>query len=110
MEQTQTMLLTIYKHPPLHFTPQNSILAISDNNQHLELINHLLLIFKFYIYSARITKELNFDNLKITLKKIKELEMELNSSNKLKLLKKWHPIDHMTDSHSFQSEKGRGRE
>ena len=71
-------------------TPQSSILGIFDNNQHSELINHLLLIFKFYIYSARNTKQLNFDNLKITIKKIKEIEKELNRSNKLKLLKKWH--------------------
>ena len=33
-------------------TPQSSILGIFDNNQHSESINHLLLIFKFYIYSA----------------------------------------------------------
>ena len=43
-------------------TPQSSILGIFDNNQHSELINHLLLIFKFYIYSARNTKQLNFGN------------------------------------------------
>ena len=78
-------------------TPQSSILGIFDNNQHSELINHLLLIFKFYIYSARNTKQLSFDNLKITIKRIKEIEKELTSSNKLKLLKKWHPIDHMID-------------
>ena len=78
-------------------TPQSSIVAIFNNNQHPVLINHLLLIPKFYIYSARNTKQLNFDNLRITIKKIKELEKELTSSNKLKLLKKWHPIDHLTD-------------
>ena len=70
-----------------HSTPQSSILGISDNNQHSELINRLLLIFKFHVYIARNTKQLNFDNLKTTIKKIKELEKELNSSNKLKLLK-----------------------
>ena len=80
-----------------HSTPQSSILGIFDNNQHSELINHLLLIFKFHIYSARNTKQLNFDNLKITIKRIKNIEKELSSSNKLKLLKKWHPIDHMID-------------
>ena len=37
-------------------TPHSSILKIFDNNQHSKLINHLLLIFKFYIYSARNTK------------------------------------------------------
>ena len=93
-----------------HSTPQSSILGIFDNIQHSGLINHLLLISKFYIYSARNTKQLNFDNLKITIKKIKELEKELTSSNKLKLLKKWHPVDHMIDWYSFPSEKGRGRE
>ena len=80
-----------------HSTPQSSILGIFDNIQHSGLINHLLLIFKCYIYSGRNTKQLNFDNLKITIKKIKELEKELTSFNKLKLLKKWHPVDHMID-------------
>ena len=80
-----------------HSTPQSSILGIFDNNQHSELINHLLLIFKFYIYSARNTKQLNFDNLKITIKNIKEIETKSTSSNKLKLLNEWHPIDHMID-------------
>ena len=80
-----------------HSTPQSSILGIFDNNQHSELTNHLLLIFKFYIYSARNTKQLNFDNLKITIKNIKEIETKSTSSNKLKLLNEWHPIDHMID-------------
>ena len=78
-------------------TPQSSILGIFDNNQHSELINHLLLIFKCYIYSTRNAKQLNFNNLVITIKKIKEIEKELTSSNKLKLLKKWNPIVHMID-------------
>ena len=68
-----------------------------------------MLIFKFYIYSARNTKQLDFDNLKITIKKIKEIEKELTSSNKLKLLKKWHTIDHMIDWYSAQYEKGGGQ-
>ena len=80
-----------------HSTPQSSLLGIFDNSQHSELINHLLLIFKFYIYIARNTKQLNFDKLKIAIKKIKEIEKELSSSNKHKLLKKFHPIDHIID-------------
>ena len=71
-----------------HSTQQSSILGIFDNNQHSELINHLLLISRFYTYSARNAKQLSLDNLKITIKKIKEIEKELTSSNKLKLLKK----------------------
>ena len=77
-----------------------------DNNQHSVPINHLLLIFKFHIYSARNTKQLNFNNLKKTIKNIKELEKELTGSNKLKLLKKWLLIDHIIDWYYFQSENG----
>ena len=36
----------------------------------------------------------------ITIKKIKEIEKELTSSSKLKLLKKWYPIDHRIDRYS----------
>ena len=46
-------------------TPQSSILGIFDNNQHSEL-------FRFYIYSTRNTKQLIFDNLMITIKKIRD--------------------------------------
>ena len=86
-----------------HSTPQSTLLWMFDNNQHSELINHLLLSFKFYIYSAKNTKQLNFDKLKITINKIKKIEKELTSSNKRKLLKKWHPIDHMIDWYSAQN-------
>ena len=71
-----------------HSTPQISIVEIFENNQHSILINHLLLILKFYIFSARNTIQLNFDNLKKKVKKIKKLETELTGSKKLKLLNK----------------------
>ena len=85
---------------------RNIIQGIFDKNQHSELINHLLITFKFNVCSARNNKQLNFDNLRITIKKIKEIEKELTSPNKLMLLKKWHSIDHMIDWYSIQNEKG----
>ena len=93
MEQTQTIYSQFINIP--HSTPQSSIVGIFDNNQHSMLIIHLLLIFKFCIYSARNTKQLNFVNLKTAIKKIKELEKELSGCNKL--LNKWRPIDHVID-------------
>lgn len=57
-------------------------------------MNHLLLIFKSYVYNARNTKQPNFDNLKNNLE-IQELERELTGSNKMKLLKKGCPIDNI---------------
>ena len=80
-----------------HSTSQSSTVGIFDNNQHLMLINELLLTLKFYIYSARNTKQLNFDNLKKIIKKSKELEKELTNSIKLKLLKKRRTNDHIID-------------
>ena len=59
------------------------------------LINHLLLIFKFYICSARNTKQLNFDNSKTTIKKIKKLEKELTGPDKLTLFRKWRRTDYI---------------
>ena len=44
----------------------------------------------------------------ITIKKIKEIEKELTSSNKLKLLKKRYPIHQMNDWYSDLNEKGGG--
>ena len=95
MEQSQTIPLTIYKHR----TPQPTEFHSRNIRQQPTLRdkNHLLLIFKFYIYSARNTKQQNFDYLKKTVKKIKELEKELTGSNQLKLLKKWIPFDHIID-------------
>ena len=54
------------------------------------LINELLLTLKFYIYSARNTKQLNFDNLKKTINKIKK-------QIKPKLLRELRPIDLIID-------------
>ena len=90
-----------------HSSPQSSIVVILDNNQHWMLISHLLLIFKFYIYSARNTRQLNFNNLKRTIKKnkIKELKKELTGCNKLKLLKEWCPVDHIIDWCFFQNKR-----
>ena len=87
---------------------RNIIQGIFDKNQHSELIDHLWITFKFNVCSARNTKQLNFDNLRITIKKIKEIEKELTSPNKLMLLKKWHFINHTTYWYSIQNEKGGG--
>ena len=86
MEQTQFIYIGQY-HSQFVYIPQSTPQSFM----------HLLLIFKFYIYSARNTKQLNFDNLKKTIKKIKHLEKELTGSNKLKLLKKCRSIDHNID-------------
>ena len=56
-------------------TPQSAIFGFwdLDTNEHL-ILNHLLLIFKMYIYNARTTGYLNISHLLIHVKDIKDIE------------------------------------
>ena len=56
-------------------TPQSAIVGFwdLDTNEHL-ILNHLLLIFKMYIYNARTTGYLNISHLLIHVKDIKDIE------------------------------------
>ena len=74
MEQTLTIPLIIYQQLTLHSTEYH-IVGIVNNIQHALLINHLLLISKFYIYGGRNT------NLKKTIKKSRKLEKEVILTN-----------------------------
>ena len=53
-------------------SPQSAIFGFLDDVlEHKLLINHILLIFKYYLYKARENKDLNFNVLKNYLTKIK---------------------------------------
>ena len=76
-----------------NLTPQSAMFGFFDINTNVYLIfNHLLLIFKFYVYKARSIKEVNFNILKRKIKKVQEMEKNKskNNSNKYaKYKKKW---------------------
>ena len=55
-------------------------LPILDTNEHF-ILNHLLLIFKMYIYNARTTGYLNKSHLLIYIKGIKDTEGKLCENN-----------------------------
>ena len=75
-----------------HFMPQRSIIRLYENRyQHLLLINHLILIFKFYIYNARNSRKLVFQRLITNIKKVRETEKNI-TSNYLKFEHKWCPL------------------
>ena len=59
-------------------TPQSAIFGFwdTDTNEHL-ILNHLLRIFKMYIYNARTTGYLNISHLLIYIKSIKNIEKKL---------------------------------
>ena len=80
-------------------TPQTAILGILDsasNNSFFEnkiLINHILLIFKLYVYKSREKKFININNLIAEIWKVKRIEKEIALNNSVKtiaLRKKWH--------------------
>ena len=50
--------------------------------EHELLINHILLIFKNYLYKARENKDLNYNILKNYLTKIRDLEADLEANDK----------------------------
>ena len=78
-------------------TPQSAILGFTDTStEHVLLINHLLLIYKCYLYDARDSQNLSFLALKNNSIKIKTLEEE--TSEERKFLKKWQIINNTLSS------------
>ena len=63
-------------------TPHSAIFRFwdLDTKEHL-ILNHLLLIFKMYIYNARTTGYLNISHLLIYIKGIKDTKKKLCESN-----------------------------
>ena len=61
----------------------------------LLILNHLLLIFKMYIYNARTTGYLNVSHLLIYIKDIKDTEKKLSENDakrRKKINKKWKNV------------------
>ena len=66
---------------------------LDDALEHKLFINHILPIFKNYLYKARENKDLNFNILKNYLTKIRDLEANLKANDKYN--KKWAVISNI---------------
>ena len=77
-------------------TLRSAILCFTDSqSENFIIIDHLLLIFKYYIFKSRSSKHLSFLQLKTDIIKVKTLEEDLSNrdSNKSKKYsKKWQKI------------------
>ena len=78
-------------------TPQSDIFGFLEiNRRDYIIINHLLLIFKFYVYVSRDQRKVSFNAFKNKIRVIKNTEKTL-ANNDLKKLskynKKWKIID-----------------
>ena len=88
-----------------NLTPQTAILGILDsvsNNSFFEknriLMNHILLIFKLYVYKPREKKFININDLIAGICKVKRIEKEIALNNSMKATafrKKWLLTDNI---------------
>ena len=62
-------------------TPQSAILGHIDLSDDYLLINHIILIYKFYIYNSRNRGYLNIEQLKAIIDKTKRIEEEISKRN-----------------------------
>ena len=71
-------------------TPQSAVFGFIDHKVNYHLINHVLLIFKYYVYKTRENGSLDLKVLKRNIHKIKSIEnqMSLNKPEKQKKLSK----------------------
>ena len=76
-------------------TPQSAILGHIDLSDDYLSINHLILIYKFYIYDSRNRGYLNVEYLKAIIDKTKRIEEEISKHELKKISKylmKWRPF------------------
>ena len=79
-KQLQNALLNILVLSNL--TPQSAIFGFSNiEKEHYLVINHLLLIFKLYIYKDRNCKRLNLQSLKRKIVKVYNIEKDIAQKN-----------------------------
>ena len=76
-------------------TPQSAIFGFINQKENFLIINHLLFIFKFYIYNSRSSSKLNIEYLKTIIYKTRNIELEVSKTETIrnqKYINKWQPI------------------
>ena len=77
--------------------PQTALFGFYEDleNKFATLNNHILLLFKLYVYKQRESKVLNLQGLISVINEIKKVEKKIALKNKKleKYNKKWHPLE-----------------
>ena len=81
-------------------TAKNALLGFYDNKlNNSYLVNHILLIFKIYVYRSRIRKVLSINDLKekyLEIAKLKISPISIFDANILSIrADKWEPLNYM---------------
>ena len=61
-------------------TPRSAIFSFMNQKENFLIINHLLFIFKFYIYNSRSSSKLNIQYLKTIIYKTRNIEFEVSKT------------------------------
>ena len=91
--QLQHSFQNILIIPPI--TPQSAIFGFIDHKVNCHLINHILLIFKYYVYETRENGSLDLKVLKRNIHKIKKYRKTNKSQQTRKKKKKLETIVHI---------------
>ena len=76
-------------------TPQSVTFGFTDHKENYNLINHILVIFKYYVYKTRENGSLDLKVLKRNIHKIKDIEKQISLSKPEKqknFERKWKPL------------------
>ena len=65
-------------------TPQNAFFGFPDNKENFEIINHLHLIFKYYLFKFWDTRKISLEGLKKNIIKIYKVEKQYVSKTQNK--------------------------
>ena len=78
-------------------SPQSAIFGFFQDDQHVHLIlNHILIIFKYYVYITRDSNKLSLGALKKNIKKVYQLEKKVSENDEKKknlFNKKWTKLE-----------------
>ena len=82
-------------------TPQSAIFGFLNYENNSDINNHLILIFKYYLFNSRDQKKLSLEVLKKKIVKIYNIEKQIclnNFKKTRKFRKKWEIIGHLLQS------------
>ena len=78
--------------------PQTAFFGFIISSENLLLENHILLLFKIYLYNSRNQEKVRFNKLIRVITKVKDMEKEIAGNNDKKIMlykKKWQKIEDM---------------
>ena len=77
-------------------TPQSAICGLYSLKENFHIVNHLLILYKYFIYNARDNGKTSYANFKIVIKNTSNIERKLSENEpkkKQRYLKKWKKVN-----------------